>query len=50
MTCPMHLNGPPLTETISSPTRTGRRHTGHLPDRGPLQVLARMLIYGLVAG
>jgi hypothetical protein len=32
-------------------TRTGRRHIGHMPDRGPLQVLARTLvIYGLVAG
>jgi hypothetical protein len=50
MTCPMHLNGPSLTEAISYPTRTGRRHIGHLPDRGPLEVLARMVIYGLVVG
>jgi len=32
-------------------TKTGRRHIGHMPDRGPLQTLARTLvIYGLVAG
>jgi len=50
VTCPMHLYGPPLMEAISSPARTGRRHIGHLPDRGPLEVLARMVIYGLVVG
>jgi hypothetical protein len=38
-------------EAISAPPRTGRRHIGHMPGRGPLQVLARTLVrYGLVVG